>query len=39
LDDWINIDENSLQVFYNNANWDNYHILDFKNYYNTFIIS
>jgi hypothetical protein len=39
LDDWNNIDENSLQVFYNNASWDNYDILDFKNFYNTFIIS
>ena len=39
LDDWNNIDEHSLQVFYNNANWNNYYILDFENFYNTFIIS
>jgi hypothetical protein len=39
LDDWNNIDTNSLQVFYNNANWDNYKILDFKNFFNTFIES
>jgi len=37
LDDWNNIDENNLQVFYNNAKWDNYYILDFENFYNKFI--
>ena len=38
LDDWNNIDENNLQLFYNNANWSNYDILDLNNYYNKFII-
>lgn len=37
LDDWNNIDEHSLQVFYNTANWNNYDLLDFENFYNTFI--
>jgi len=39
LDDWNNIDETSLQHFYNNANWNNYKILDFENFYNSFLIS
>jgi hypothetical protein len=39
LDDWNNIYENSLDVFYNNANWDNYHLLDFNNFYNKFFRS
>lgn len=36
LDDWNNIDEHSLQVFYNTANWNNYHLLDFENFYKKF---
>jgi hypothetical protein len=36
LDDWNNIDENSLLLFYNNANWNNYHLLDYNNFYNEF---
>jgi hypothetical protein len=39
LDDWNNIYENSLDVFYNNANWDNYCLLDFNNFYNKFFRS
>ena len=36
LDNWNNIDENSLLLFYNNANWNNYHLLDYNNFYNEF---
>ena len=39
LDDWNNIYETSLDIFYNNANWDNYHLLDFNNFYNKFFRS
>lgn len=30
LDDWNNIDENELIMFYNNVNWKNYNMLNFK---------
>ena len=29
LDDWNDIDENMLKLFYKNANWDNYNMLNF----------
>ena len=29
LDDWNDIDENLLHLFYTNSNWDNYNILNF----------
>jgi len=29
LDDWNNIDDNMLHSFYNNANWNNYDMLNF----------
>lgn len=31
LDDWNNIDDNMLQLFYTNSNWDNYKNLSFDN--------
>lgn len=36
LDDWNNVEDNMLNLFYDNVNWDNYNMLNIDNYINYF---
>jgi len=37
VDDWKTFNLDQLEGVYDNADWSNYHLLDFKNFINTFI--
>ena len=36
LDDWNDIEDNMLKLFYNDSNWDNYDMIKFDNYVKIF---